>query len=237
MEIEYFCEPGTDLEMHAHWKEQYYNFFVKTIGIQEENLRFRDHDSDELSHYSTATSDVEYKFSFGWWELCGIADRTDFDLKAHMTESKQDMSYFDPVNNKKFVPYVIEPSVGLNRLFLVTLSDAYCVEWEGEEKRTYLKLDPKVAPIKVWVLPVVKKIGNLAKEIYAQLSHEFMCEYDEVGSIGKRYARFDEIGTPFCVTIDSENYDSWKVTVRMRDSMEQETVAIAELNEYLRAKM
>jgi len=237
MEIEYFCEPGTDLQEHAHWKEQYYNFFAKTIGIREENLRFRDHDADELSHYSAATSDIEYKFSFGWWELCGIADRTDFDLKAHMTESKQDMSYFDPVNNKKVVPYVIEPSVGLNRLFLVTLCDAYCTDWEGEEKRTYLKLDPKVAPIKVGVLPVVKKIGNLAKEIYAQLSGEFMCEYDEVGSIGKRYARFDEIGTPFCVTIDSENYDAGNVTVRERDSMEQEVVAIAELNEYLRAKM
>lgn len=237
MEIEYFCEPGRDLEVHAAWKADCKNFLVNTLGLHEENIRLRDHDQDELSHYSNATTDIEYKFPFGWWELWGIADRTDFDLKAHMAESKQDMSYFDPVNNKKYVPYVIEPSVGLNRLFLTVLSDAYTIDGEGEETRTYLKLDPKVAPIKVWVLPVVKKIGDDARKVFKQLAEDFVCEYDEVGTIGKRYARFDEIGTPFCVTIDSENFANGKVTVRYRDSMTQEVVELSELNDFLRKKM
>lgn len=237
MEIEYFCEPGTDLELHAKWKKDCMNFLQNTLSLNSENLRFRDHDADELSFYSNATTDIEYKFPFGWWELWGIADRTDYDLKAHMAESKADMSYFDPVNNKKYIPYVIEPSVGLNRLFLTCLADSYTVEGEWEETRTYLKLDPKVAPIKVWILPVVKKISDIAKPIFTQLSEDFVCEYDDVWTIGKRYARFDEIGTPFCVTIDSNNYEAWKVTVRYRDSMEQELVDISELNEFLRKKM
>lgn len=237
MEIEYFCEPGTDLELHAKWKKDCMNFLQNTLSLKSENLRFRDHDADELSFYSNATTDIEYKFPFGWGELWGIADRTDYDLKAHMAESKADMSYFDPVNNKKYIPYVIEPSVGLNRLFLTCLADSYIVEGEWEETRTYLKLDPKVAPIKVWVLPVVKKISDIAKPIFTQLSEDFVCEYDDVWTIGKRYARFDEIGTPFCVTIDSNNYEAWKVTVRYRDSMEQELVDISELNEFLRKKM
>lgn len=237
MEIEYFCEPGKDLEVHAQWKNDCKNFLISTLWIKEENIRMRDHDQDELSHYSNATTDIEYKFPFGWWELWGIADRTDFDLKAHMSESKQDMSYFDPINNRKFVPYVIEPSVWLNRLFLTVLADAYTTDGEGENTRTYLKLDPKVAPIKVWVLPVVKKIGDDAKKVFTQLSEDFMCEYDEVGTIGKRYARFDEIWTPFCVTIDSDNFAQNKVTVRFRDSMEQEIVDLNELNEFLRKKM
>ncbi|NVP17664.1 glycine--tRNA ligase [Candidatus Gracilibacteria bacterium] len=237
MEIEYFCEPGTDLELHAKWKKDCMNFLQNTLSLKSENLRFRDHDADELSFYSNATTDIEYKFPFGWGELWGIADRTDYDLKAHMAESKADMSYFDPVNNKKYIPYVIEPSVGLNRLFLTCLADSYTVEGEGEETRTYLKLDPKVAPIKVGILPVVKKISDIAKPIFTQLSEDFVCEYDDVGTIGKRYARFDEIGTPFCVTIDSTNYDAGKVTVRYRDSMEQELVDISELNEFLRKKM
>lgn len=237
MEIEYFCEPGTDLELHAKWKKDCMNFLQNTLSLKSENLRFRDHDADELSFYSNATTDIEYKFPFGWGELWGIADRTDYDLKAHMAESKADMSYFDPVNNKKYIPYVIEPSVGLNRLFLTCLADSYTVEGEWEETRTYLKLDPKVAPIKVWILPVVKKISDIAKPIFTQLSEDFVCEYDDVWTIGKRYARFDEIGTPFCVTIDSNNYEAWKVTVRYRDSMEQELVDISELNEFLRKKM
>ena len=145
MEIEYFCEPGTDIELHKQWKEDCMNFLTETLNITEENLKLRDHDDDELSHYSNATTDIEFKFPFGWGELWGIASRTDFDLKAHMTESKQDLSYFDPVNNKKYIPYVIEPSVGLTRLFLAVLSDAYTVE----ENRAYLKLDPKIAPVKV----------------------------------------------------------------------------------------
>jgi len=237
MEIEYFCEPGTDLELHARWKQDCMNFLQNTLSLNSDNLRFRDHEADELSHYSNATTDIEYRFPFGWWELWWIADRTDFDLKAHMAESKADTSYFDPVNNKKYIPYVIEPSVGLNRLFLTCLADSYVVEGEWENARTYLKLDPKVAPIKVWILPVVKKISDIAKPIFTQLSEDFVCEYDDVWTIGKRYARFDEIGTPFCVTIDSANYEAGKVTVRYRDSMEQELVEISELNEFLRKKM
>ncbi|MBW7954895.1 glycine--tRNA ligase [Candidatus Gracilibacteria bacterium] len=237
MEIEYFCEPGTDLALHKEWKENCMNFLIETLGIKKENLRFRDHEKDELSHYSLATTDIEYKYPFGFGELWGIADRTDFDLKSHMTHSKQDMSYFDPVNNKKFIPYVIEPSVGLTRLLLATLFDAYTIEESEEGERIYLKLDPKVAPIKVGVLPVIKKIGDEAKKIFSQLSQDFQCEYDEVGSIGKRYARFDEIGTPFCVTIDSNNLENGNVTVRFRDSMEQVIVGIDELNEFLRKKM
>lgn len=235
MEIEYFCEPGTDLALHAEWKELCMNFLTEQIWIKRDSLRFRDHEKEELSHYSAATTDIEFLFPFGWWELWWIADRTDYDLKAHMTESKQDMSYFDPINNKKYIPYVIEPSVWLNRLFLSTLADAYTFDEENE--RTYLKFNPKIAPIKIWVLPVVKKIWDLAKDIYKQLSEDFSCEYDEVGSIGKRYARFDEIWTPFCVTIDSENYEAWLVTIRYRDSMEQETIEITKLNEFIREKL
>lgn len=237
MEIEYFCEPWKDLEEHAKWKQDCMNFLTQKIGLKEDSLKFRDHDKDELSHYSNATTDIEFKFPFGWGELWGIADRTDFDLKAHMRESKQDMSYFDPVNNKKYIPYVIEPSVGLTRLFLATMIDAYTTDGEGEEARTYLKLDPKIAPVKVWVLPVVKKISDIAKPIFEKLSEDFVCEYDDVGSIGKRYARFDEIGTPFCITIDSENYNAGKVTVRHRDSREQELVEISKLNEFIRKSL
>ncbi len=233
MEIEYFVEPGKDLEAHEMWKQACWDFLTHTIGIKTDSLRMRDHDEDELSHYSNATTDIEFQFPFGWGELWGIADRTDFDLKAHMTESKQDLSYFDPVNNKKYIPYVIEPSVGLTRLFLATLADAYTVE----ENRSYLKLSPKLAPITVAVLPVVKKLWEQAKQVYAQLSEDFMCEYDETGSVGKRYARMDEIGTPFCVTIDSENYDAGNVTIRHRDTTEQEIVALSDLSQYIRQHM
>ncbi|PID84488.1 glycine--tRNA ligase [Candidatus Gracilibacteria bacterium] len=235
MEIEYFVEPGKDLESHREWKDFCMKFLEEKLELNSENLRMRDHEDDELSHYSNATTDIEYKYPFGWGELWGIADRTDFDLKAHMEHSKQDMSYFDPINNKKFIPYVIEPSVGLNRLFLTVLVDSYTVD--DENKRTYLKLPAKIAPIQVAVLPVIKKIGHLAKEIYATLTEEFACEYDEAGSIGKRYARMDEIGVPFCISVDSDNYDAGKVTVRFRDSMEQEVVEIANLVEFLRGKM
>ncbi len=235
MEIEYFVEPGKDLEAHAEWKNNCMNFLTNTLGIEKENLKLRDHEQDELSHYSNATTDIEYKYPFGWWELWGIADRTDFDLKAHMSESKQDMSYFDPVTNRKYIPYVIEPSVWLTRLLLATMLDAYTID--EENNRTYLKFEPRVAPIKVWVLPVVKKIWDLAKEIFSQLSEDFMCEYDEVGSIGKRYARMDEIWVPFCVTVDSNNYDEGNVTIRHRDSMEQEIIKISELNEWLRKRL
>ena len=235
MEIEYFVAPEEAPEAHAKWKQDCMDFLQNIIGLKDENVRFRDHANDELAHYADACTDIEFKFPFGWWELWWVANRTDYDLKKHMEASKQDLSYFDPVNNKKYIPYVIEPSVGLTRMFLAVMSDAYTVD--EENNRTYLKLDPKVAPIKVWVLPVVKKIGHLAKEVYAQLSEDFICEYDEVGSIGKRYARMDEIWTPFCISVDSNNYDEWNVTVRFRDSMEQEVVAISELNEFIRNKM
>lgn len=237
MEIEYFCEPEISIEHHTLWKQDCYDFLTQKIGLKKDSLKMRDHDADELSHYSSATTDIEFKFPFGWGELWGIAHRGDFDLKAHMTESKQDLSYFDPVNNKKYIPHVIEPSVGLTRLFLASLVDAYTVEGEGEEQRSYLKLSAKIAPVKVGILPIVKKLGDQAREIYALLSEDMVCEYDEVGSVGKRYARMDEIGTPFCITIDSENYDAGNVTVRHRDSTEQEIVAISELKEWLSEKM
>ena len=235
MEIEYFCEPGTDLDIFEKWKENCKNFLINVIWLDENNLRFRDHEKDELSHYSKATTDIEFMFPFGWGELQWIADRTDFDLKSHMTESKQDLTYFDPVNNKKFIPYVIEPSVWLTRLFLAVLTNAYTVDEQNE--RIYLKFEPRVAPIKVAILPVVKKIWDLAKNIYKQVSEEFVCEYDEVWTIGKRYARMDEIGVPFCVTVDSNNYEEGNVTVRFRDSTEQEIIKISELNDFLREKL
>ena len=232
MEIEYFCEPGTDLDIFEKWKENCKNFLVNVIWLDENNLRFRDHEKDELSHYSKATTDIEFMFPFGWGELQWIADRTDFDLKSHMTESKQDLTYFDPVNNKKFIPYVIEPSVWLTRLFLAVLTNAYTVDEQNE--RIYLKFEPRVAPIKVAILPVVKKIWDLAKNIYKQVSEDFVCEYDEVWTIWKRYARMDEIWVPFCVTIDSNNYENGDVTVRFRDDMSQQIVKISELNEFLK---
>lgn len=235
MEIEYFCEPGTDLDIFEKWKVDCKNFLINVIWLDENNLRFRDHEKDELSHYSKATTDIEFMFPFGWGELQWIADRTDFDLKSHMTESKQDLTYFDPVNNKKFIPYVIEPSVWLTRLFLAVLTNAYTVDEQNE--RIYLKFEPRVAPIKVAILPVVKKIWDLAKNIYKQVSEEFVCEYDEVWTIGKRYARMDEIGVPFCVTVDSNNYEEGNVTVRFRDSTEQEIIKISELNNFLREKL
>ena len=235
MEIEYFCEPGTDLDIFEKWKENCKNFLVNVIWLDENNLRFRDHEKDELSHYSKATTDIEFMFPFGWGELQWIADRTDFDLKSHMTESKQDLTYFDPVNNKKFIPYVVEPSVWLTRLFLAVLTNAYTFDEQNE--RIYLKFEPRVAPIKVAILPVVKKIWDLAKNIYKQVSEEFVCEYDEVWTIGKRYARMDELGVPFCVTVDSNNYEEGNVTVRFRDSTEQEIIKISDLNNFLREKL
>ena len=235
MEIEYFCEPWTEKEVHKQWNQDCEDFLIKTLWIKKESIRFREHSPEELSHYSNWTYDIEFKYPFGWWELRGIASRTDFDLKAHMKESKQDLSYFDPVNNKRYMPYVVEPAVWLTRLVLAVIADAYTIDIENE--RTYLKFDPKVAPIKIWILPVVKKIWDIAKPIYKQLSEDFVCEYDDVWTVGKRYARFDEIWTPFCVTIDSWNYEDWKVTVRIRDSMEQELVDINKLNEFLREKL
>lgn len=240
MEIEFFCEPGTQLEWHEKWKADCKKFLMETVGIKEQNLRFRQHEADELSHYSDATFDIEYDFpSIGFSELQGIASRTDFDLNAHMKESKQDMSYFDPVKNTKFVPYVIEPSIGLTRLFLATLCDAYdTVKDEEGAERIVLRLKPEVAPVKIAVLPLVKKLNEKAEEVFMMLSKNFMTWYDETGSIGKRYARFDEIGTPWCVTIDFENsLEKNAVTIRHRDTMEQEVVAIEDLVEYFTKKL
>lgn len=240
MEIEFFCEPGTQKEWHEKWKVDCKKFLMDTVGLKEKNLRFREHEKDELSHYSDGTFDIEYDFpSIGFSELQGIASRTDFDLKAHMTESKQDMSYFDPVKNTKFIPYVIEPSIGLTRLFLATLCDAYdTVKEEDGNDRIVLRLKPEVAPVKIAVLPLVKKLNEKAEEVFQMLSKHFMTWYDETGSIGKRYARFDEIGTPWCVTIDFDNsLEKNAVTIRHRDTMEQETIAIGELVEYFRKQL
>lgn len=235
MEIEYFVTPGEDDAAFQEWKAQSHRYFTEILGLKDENLRFTPIKQEELPHYSKEAGDFDYKYPFGWGEIETLANRTDYDLNAHMTASKQNLAYFDAVNNKKFLPYVIEPAMGLGRIVLATMCDAYTVDEEND--RTYLKLNPKVAPIKVWVLPVVKKIGHLAREVYAQLTEDFICEYDEVGSIGKRYARMDEIWTPFCISVDSTNYDEWNVTVRFRDSMEQEVVAISELNEFIRKNL
>jgi glycyl-tRNA synthetase len=183
------------------------NFLTNTIGLRSELLRFRDHGADELSFYSAATTDIEFKFPFGWGELWGIADRTDYDLNAHMKESKQYLSYFDPFTNTKYVPYVIELSLGLNRLFLVTLLNAYTQVETEEGSRIIMKFKASIAPIKVAILPLVKKLGAEAMEIYKLLSPHFTCEYDEAGAIGKRYYRMDEIGVPFSICVDSDNYN------------------------------
>lgn len=242
MEIEYFCEPesiapGKHLELHAEWKNECKRFLLEVIGIKEANLRLRDHEKEELSHYSAATTDIEFLFPFGWGELWGIADRTDFDLKAHMAESKQDLSYFDPYTNTKYVPYVIEPSVGLTRLFLATLANAYD-EVPGEEgtSKVIMRFTPALAPIKVGVFPLVKKFSEQASALYDLLSGHFVCEYDEAGTIGKRYQRADEIGIPYSICVEPENYDQGQVTVRDRDTGEQETVKIDVLVEYFRNK-
>ncbi len=241
MEIEFFCEPesvapGKHLEWHEFWKKACWDFLVKTIGIAENSLRMRDHEPDELSHYSDATTDIEFQFPFGWGELWGIADRTDFDLRAHMNESKQDLSYFDPYNNTKYVPYVIEPSVGLTRLFLAALTNAYTEIENNEGKRVVMRFSPAIAPIKVAIYPLVKKFANEASELYELLSEHFVCEYDEAGTIGKRYQRSEEMGIPFAIAVEPENYNQGQVTVRFRDSGEQEIVKIENLVAWLKEK-
>lgn len=230
MEIEYFVTPWNDDEAFKLWKDESERYLTEVIWLNKENIRFSPIKKEELPHYSKEAWDFDYKYPFGWWEVETLANRTDYDLWAHMKESKQNLSYFDAVNNKRFLPYVIEPAMGLGRITLAALCDAYTVE----EERTYLKFEPRVAPIKVWVLPVVKKIWDLAKQVYSQLSEDFVCEYDEVWSIGKRYARMDEIWVPLCITIDSNNYDNGDVTVRFRDTMEQQLVKITNLNNFVR---
>ena len=219
MELEFFCKPGTDLEWHKYWKEFCENWLL-SLGMKKENIRLRDHSPEELSHYSNGTTDIEFTFPFGWGELWGIADRTDYDLKQHMEHSKEDMTYLDPETNEKYIPYCIEPSLGCDRVALAFLCNAYDEEEIAEgDVRTVLHLHPALAPYKVAVLPLSKKLSEKAEEVYTKLSKKFMCDYDEAGSIGKRYRREDEIGTPYCITIDFDTLEDESVTVRDRDTM------------------
>ncbi len=237
MELEFFCEPGTDLEWHKYWKEFCKNWLL-SLGMNEENIRLRDHEQAELSHYSNATTDIEFQFPFGWGELWGIADRTNFDLSKHMEFSKEDMNYLDVEKNEKYVPYCIEPSLGCDRVALSFLCNSYEEQEIAEgDTRTVLHLHPALAPYKVAVLPLSKKLSEKAGEIYAELTKHFMCDYDEAGSIGKRYRREDEIGTPFCVTVDFETENDGCVTVRDRDSMEQIRIKIEEVAKYVEEKL
>ena len=237
MELEFFCEPGTDLEWHKYWKDFCKNWLL-SLGMKEENIRLRDHSPEELSHYSNATTDIEFTFPFGWGELWGIADRTDFDLKSHMTYSNEDFSYVDPQTNEKYIPYCIEPSLGCDRVALAFLCNAYDEEEiEQGDIRTVLHLHPALAPYKVAILPLSKKLGEKAQEVYEKLSKKFMCDYDETGSIGKRYRREDEIGTPYCVTIDFDTLEDNAVTIRDRDTMEQVRVNIDELADWISEKI
>ena len=237
MELEFFCKPNTDLEWFGYWKS-FCLQFLKDLGLNKDNLRYRDHAKEELSFYSKATTDIEYKYPMGWGELWGIADRTDYDLSVHMEHSKQDLRYLDPETNEKYLPYVIEPSVGLDRLVLAVLCDAYTKEANGEEERLVLKLPAFLAPYKVTVLPLIKKNhAEKAMEIYGDLAKDFMCSYDESGSIGKRYRRSDAVGTPFAITIDDTTLEKNTVTVRERDTMKQHIVKIDELKDFLREKI
>lgn len=237
MELEFFCEPGSDLEWHQYWKEFCKNWLLN-LGMNEGNIRLRDHEQAELSHYSNATTDIEFKFPFGWGELWGIADRTNFDLSKHMEFSKEDMNYLDPEKNEKYVPYCIEPSLGCDRVALAFLCNSYEEQEIAEgDNRTVLHLHPALAPYKVAVLPLSKKLSEKANEIYAELARHFMCDYDEAGSIGKRYRREDEIGTPFCVTVDFETENDGCVTVRDRDTMEQVRIKVEEVGEYVEEKL
>ena len=238
MEYEFFCKPDTDLEWHAYWKQTCLDF-LKDLGIKEENLRYRDHDPEELAFYSKATTDIEYNYPMGFGELWGIADRTDYDLSVHENHSKTELKYLDPETNEKYTPYVIEPSVGVDRLLLAALCDAYTEEeLDGGDTREVLKLHPFLAPYKVTVLPLVKKYHNeKAEEIYTELSKHFMCSYDESGSIGKRYRRSDAIGTPFAITIDDETINNNTVTLRNRDTMEQVTISVDEVVNYIKERI
>ncbi len=233
MELEFFCAPGTDLEWFDYWKNYCKNFLL-SLGIAEENIKMRDHEKEELSHYSNATTDIEFMFPFGWGELWGIADRTDFDLKQHMQHSGESMEYLDPITNEKYIPYCIEPSLGADRVALAFLVEAYDEEEVGEgDVRVVMHLHPALAPIKAAVLPLSKKLSEGALKVYEQISKKFNCEYDEAGSIGKRYRRQDEIGTPLCITFDFDSLEDETVTIRHRDSMEQERIKISELDAYM----
>ena len=239
MELEFFCKPGTDLEWFAYWREFCRNWLLE-LGMKEENLRLRDHSPEELSHYSKATTDFEFLFPFGWGELWGIADRTDFDLKSHQEYSGESMEYMDPETGEKYIPYVVEPSLGADRVALAFLIDAYDEEVLDAEKndvRVVLHLHHALAPFKAAVLPLSKKLGEHAFPIYESLLKKFMVDYDEAGSIGKRYRRQDEIGTPYCITFDFDSLEDKCVTVRMRDSMEQVRIPIEGLESWLEERL
>lgn len=239
MELEFFCKPGTELEWFAYWKK-FCMDFLYDLGIETENLRYRDHDPEKLSHYSNATTDIEYLFPFGWGELWGIASRTDFDLKAHQTHSGESMEYFDPETNEKYLPYCIEPSVGVDRTVLAALSDAYdeeIIDAEKNDVRVVMRLSPVLAPFKCAVLPLSKKLAEPAVDLYTKLAAHFMCDYDDAGSIGKRYRRQDEIGTPYCITLDFDSLEDGCVTVRDRDTMEQQRISMNELISFIESKL
>ena len=237
MELEFFCKPGTDLDWFYYWKD-YCKQFILDLGIAEENIRLRDHSAEELSFYSTATTDIEFLFPFGWGELWGIADRTNYDLTQHQTHSGKSLEYFDPETNERYIPYVIEPSLGADRIALAFLCDAYDEEVIDEkDTRIVMRLHPFLAPYKAAILPLSKKLGEKAEEVRALLSKHFMVEYDDAGSIGKRYRRQDEIGTPFCITYDFDSLEDQCVTVRDRDTMQQERIAIDNLVDYINKKL
>ena len=239
MEMEFFCHPGEDLKWFSYWKEYCYNFLL-SLGLKKESLRLRDHDKAALAFYSKATTDIEYLFPFGWGELWGIADRTDYDLTQHQNTSGEPMEYFDDEKREKYIPYVIEPSLGADRVTLAFLCSAYDEENIGTEEkpdvRTVLHFHPALAPVKIGVLPLSKKLNENAEKVFEELSKTYNCEYDDRGNIGKRYRRQDEIGTPYCVTYDFDSEEDGMVTVRDRDTMEQERVKIADLKEYFADK-
>ena len=236
MELEFFCAPGTDLEWFQYWRGFCRDWLI-SLGIKEDEMRLRDHSPEELCFYSKGTTDIEFLFPFGWGELWGIADRTDYDLTQHANTSGEDMSYFDDEKKEKYIPYVVEPSLGADRVVLAFLCAAYDEEeLEGGDMRTVLRFHPALAPVKIGVLPLSKKLGEGAEKIYAELSKKYNCEYDDRGNIGKRYRRQDEIGTPFCVTYDFDSETDGCVTVRFRDSMEQERVEISKLDAYFADK-
>ncbi len=237
MELEFFCKPENHLEWYNYWKDYCMNFLLE-LGLKKENLRIRDHSKEELSHYSSATCDIEYKFPFGWGELWGIASRTDFDLSRHQEYSTKDLKYTDPQTNEKFIPYVIEPSVGVSRLFLALIFDSIENEELGDgSSRMLMRLNEKVAPVSIAVLPLSKKLNDKADGVFSLLSKSFSVDFDDRGSIGKRYRRNDEIGTPFCVTVDFDTLEDEAVTVRHRDTMEQERIKLDELKEYFNRKI
>ena len=237
MELEFFCKPDTDLEWFAFWKD-YCAQFLYDLGMKKENLKLRDHDPEELSFYSKATTDFEYLFPFGWGELWGIADRTNYDLTQHANHSGESMEFFDPETNEKYIPYVVEPSLGADRVALAFLVEAYDEETVGEnDTRVVMHLHPALAPFKAAILPLSKKLSEKAEEVRAELAKYFMVDFDETGSIGKRYRRQDEIGTPFCITYDFESETDGCVTVRDRDTMEQERIKIEDLKAYIEEKL